>query len=52
MKPYRDLFPHAGKMLPNTANVAERVVVLPNGTSIDDDVIDTVVGVVAVATNR
>lgn len=30
MKPYRDLFPHAGLMLPHTRTVAERVVVLPN----------------------
>lgn len=30
MKPYRDLFPHAGLMLTHTRTVAERVVVLPN----------------------
>lgn len=30
MQPYRDLFPHAGVMLPNTIAVAKRVVVLPN----------------------
>lgn len=36
MKPYRDLYPHAGLMLPNTAAVAERVVVLPTGTAVDD----------------
>lgn len=30
MQPYRDLFPHAGLMLPNTIDVAKRVVVLPN----------------------
>jgi dTDP-4-amino-4,6-dideoxygalactose transaminase len=30
MQPYRDLFPHAGLMLPNTIAVAKRVVVLPN----------------------
>jgi len=30
MQPYRDLFPHAGLMLPNTMAVAKRVVVLPN----------------------
>lgn len=32
MKPYCDLFPHAGLMLTNTRAVAERVVVLPNCT--------------------
>jgi len=30
MQPYRDLFPHAGVVLPNTIAVAKRVVVLPN----------------------
>lgn len=34
MKPYRDLFPHAGLMLDATRQVAERVVVLPTGASI------------------
>jgi dTDP-4-amino-4,6-dideoxygalactose transaminase len=32
MKPYRDLFPHAGLMLSNTDKVAVRVLVLPNET--------------------
>jgi dTDP-4-amino-4,6-dideoxygalactose transaminase len=36
MKPYRDLFPHAGLLLPNTRAVAERVIVLPNGTSMPE----------------
>lgn len=31
MQPYRDLFPHAGLLLPNTESVASRIVVLPNG---------------------
>lgn len=30
MQPYRDLFPHAGLLLPSTIAVAKRVVVLPN----------------------
>jgi dTDP-4-amino-4,6-dideoxygalactose transaminase len=30
MKPYRDLFPHAGLVLASTRNIAEKVVVLPN----------------------
>lgn len=37
MKPYRDLYPHAGLLLPNTEQVAERVIVLPTGTAIDYD---------------
>ena len=36
MQPYRDLFPHAGVMLPHTHAVAERVIVLPNGTSLPE----------------
>lgn len=34
MKPYSDLFPHAGLMLPNTQQVANRVIVLPTGTAL------------------
>ncbi len=36
MKPYRDLFPHAGLMLLNTSLVANRVVVMPTGTALRD----------------
>lgn len=35
MKPYRELYPHAGMLLPNTQRVAERVVVLPTGTTLN-----------------
>ncbi|WP_306581780.1 aminotransferase class I/II-fold pyridoxal phosphate-dependent enzyme [Dokdonella sp.] len=34
MKPYSDLFPHAGLLLPHSESVAKRVVVLPSGLSI------------------
>lgn len=33
MMPYRELYPHADLLLPNTQTVAERVVVLPTGTA-------------------
>lgn len=36
MKPYRDLFPHAGLLLPHTETVARQVVVLPTGRSVDE----------------
>lgn len=36
MKPYRDLFPHARLILPNTCALAERIVVLPSGTSVTE----------------
>jgi dTDP-4-amino-4,6-dideoxygalactose transaminase len=48
MQPYRDLFPHAGLLLQNTQRVAERVIVLPNGESVSDEVIDAVVGTIHV----
>ena len=31
MRPYRDLFPHAGLVLPNTIKMAQKVIILPNG---------------------
>lgn len=48
MKPYRDLFPHAGLLLPNTEVVAGRVVVLPTGTTVDEAMIKTVAGIIRV----
>ncbi|UXI66393.1 DegT/DnrJ/EryC1/StrS family aminotransferase [Tahibacter amnicola] len=35
MQPYRDLYPHAGLLLPNTEAVAQHVMVLPTGTGTD-----------------
>jgi dTDP-4-amino-4,6-dideoxygalactose transaminase len=37
MKPYKDLFPHARLMLPNTETVADRIVVLPNGNALSEE---------------
>ena len=48
MKPYCDLFPHAGLLLPNTTLVADRVIVLPTGTTMDSNVIKTVTSVIQV----
>jgi dTDP-4-amino-4,6-dideoxygalactose transaminase len=45
MKPYRDLFPHARLMLPHTIDVAARVIVLPNGTTLSDDAIATIASI-------
>lgn len=36
MQPYRDLFPHAGLVLPGTEEVAEKVIVLPGGPHVSD----------------
>ncbi|MBE0627420.1 MAG: DegT/DnrJ/EryC1/StrS family aminotransferase [Burkholderiales bacterium] len=51
MQPYRELFPHAGMLLPNTQRVADRVVVLPTGTTIDNDAISDVAAVIRVLVN-
>lgn len=42
MKPYRDLYPNAGLLLPNSTVVSERVIVLPTGTTLPDGAIETV----------
>ena len=48
MQPYRDLYPHAGLLLPHTTRVAERVVVLPTGTTVDSEIVRTVAAVIRV----
>lgn len=48
MQPYRGLFPHAGLMLPNTIELAERVLVLPSGANISADQIQVVGDVIRV----
>jgi dTDP-4-amino-4,6-dideoxygalactose transaminase len=48
MEPYRSYYPHAGLVLPNTRLVAERVIVLPNGSSIDDADIAGILSVLAI----
>jgi dTDP-4-amino-4,6-dideoxygalactose transaminase len=39
MQPYRDLFPNAGLLLPETERIAEQVLVLPTGTSVNVEAI-------------
>ena len=46
MEPYRSLFPHAGLVLPATEAVANRVIVLPTGQTMDADMVQTVVQVI------
>jgi dTDP-4-amino-4,6-dideoxygalactose transaminase len=48
MQPYCDLYPHAGLLLPNTQRVADRVVVLPTGTMMDSEMVNTVSAVIRV----
>ena len=42
MQPYRSLYPHAGLLLPNTDLVANRVVVLPTGSSVTEATIQKI----------
>jgi dTDP-4-amino-4,6-dideoxygalactose transaminase len=42
MKPYRELFPHAGLMLTRTERLAESIAVLPAGADLDSSAIETV----------
>lgn len=46
MKPYRDLYPHAGLLLPETERVAGRVIVLPNGINLPAETPETVAQVI------
>lgn len=48
MSPYRELYPHAGLLLPNTERVADRVVVLPTGTTMDEEMVRSVAAVIRV----
>jgi len=46
MLPYRQLFPHAGLLLANTNQVANRVIVLPTGTGVGLDEIKVICSVI------
>jgi len=52
MSPYRDLYPDAGRMLPNTRTVAERVIVLPTGPSVSRADIDGICSVLRVLSTQ
>jgi dTDP-4-amino-4,6-dideoxygalactose transaminase len=45
MLPYRAYYPHAGMLLPHTTAVAERIIVLPTGTHMDEDKIAVIVSI-------
>jgi dTDP-4-amino-4,6-dideoxygalactose transaminase len=46
MEPYRTLFPNAGRVLPHTEQVADHVVVLPNGPSLTEADVEVVAGII------
>lgn len=45
MKPYREIYPHAGLVLPKTQAVAERVIVLPTGTALPEGAVEVIANV-------
>jgi dTDP-4-amino-4,6-dideoxygalactose transaminase len=47
MQPYRDLYPHAGLVLSNTNRVADRVIVLPTGTTLPRHAPEVIASVIA-----
>lgn len=52
MQPYRDLFPHAGLVLPETERIADRIAILPNGQCINEAGILTISSVVKTLANN
>jgi dTDP-4-amino-4,6-dideoxygalactose transaminase len=52
MKPYRELFPHARLLLPNTEAVANRVVVLPTGGTLSNEDIAQVAAAIRLIGNQ
>ncbi|WP_397607471.1 DegT/DnrJ/EryC1/StrS family aminotransferase [Silanimonas sp.] len=48
MQPFRELYPHAGLLLPNTMVVADRVIVLPTGTTLPNETVGVIADVLRV----
>jgi dTDP-4-amino-4,6-dideoxygalactose transaminase len=46
MQPYRDLFPHAALLLPETVKIAEKVIVLPTGMAVDEAMIGRIAEII------
>lgn len=49
MMPYRDYFPHAGLLLPETERLSNSVMILPTGTSVSADDIRAIVSIIRTA---
>jgi dTDP-4-amino-4,6-dideoxygalactose transaminase len=49
MEPYRSYFPHASLILPETEKLCRRVMVLPNGTSVNEQTISQICRIVRTA---
>jgi dTDP-4-amino-4,6-dideoxygalactose transaminase len=52
MEPYRSYFPHAGLLLPVTESLTERLLLLPNGTSIEEEHIRKIGAIIRTAVNN
>lgn len=52
MEPYRSCFPHASLVLPETEKLCRRVMVLPNGASIDEQAIASICQIIATAVSN
>jgi dTDP-4-amino-4,6-dideoxygalactose transaminase len=52
MEPYRSYFPHAKLLLPETERLAQRVLLLPTGTSIGPNEINTICGIIKLAVSN
>ena len=48
MKPYRDLYPWAGRLLPHTETIANRVITMPTGAMMTEAYIRAVTDIVRV----
>ena len=46
MKPYQELYPHAGLLLPHTQEIASRVVVLPTGRAVTGEAVHTIASII------
>ncbi|MDQ3815608.1 MAG: aminotransferase class I/II-fold pyridoxal phosphate-dependent enzyme [Armatimonadota bacterium] len=49
MEPYRSYFPHAGLLLPETERVAQRILILPTGTSVGSESIQRICHIIRLA---
>jgi dTDP-4-amino-4,6-dideoxygalactose transaminase len=49
MEPYRSYFPHAGLLLPNTDQVASRIMILPTGETLTDETLSRICEIVRLA---
>jgi dTDP-4-amino-4,6-dideoxygalactose transaminase len=52
MEPYRSYFPHAALILPETERLCRRVMVLPNGTSVDEPAISQICQIIRTAVSN